>query len=525
MDMKTSKQRDPVLNGLKVLVMLPPGNKDHTLRLVRIIETAKARWNWRVDAICLPNDRDVFESLVAGGGKIFTRPRMLEIADWESDPVRSAAVDRRLKAAELATGVPAGQIVLGGEFGMGRGFVHSARILSPSPIAVRVLKDNQEPFRIVRRLFAAADETVAASKPDLVLASEWATPAHSIVWLAAASRDIPCVCIRRSKIRSDYCFWTTDRLMLNTSARDSAIAKQKSGAAVSEAAKAYLEAFREKPKMVKYIQTKWTGGPKRGWISWHKRFARNVASELIKGTVPNFDPALHASISSRLLGYNRRLLRSRTHRQYLRTFDEAQLESMKYIYFPMHKEPELALRFQATVWHDQRNTIQVLASCMPSGYRFLVREHRLNYGTRPTEYYRRLLQLPNVTLIDAFDSQFKYLRHADLIVTENGTSGWEGLILGRRTMTLARTLYDGAGLSIRVPDPDQLGAEILQALERPAVADPAIHERNLGYMVDAEFESTFLMSPEGTEAAVEHLARTIADVSGVRRPVATAAAS
>lgn len=525
MDMNTSKERDGVLQGLKVLVMLPPGNKEHTIRLVRIIEAAKARWHWRVDAICLPVDRYVFESLVEGGGKIYTRAKMMETADWESDPVRSAAVDRRLKAAELATGMPAGQIVLGGELGMGRGFVHTARILSPSPIAMRVLQDNQEPFRIVRRLFAKADETVAESKPDLVLASEWATPAHSVVWLAAASRDIPCIAIRRSKIRSDYCFWTTDRLMLNTLARDAALAKQKSGPAVSQAAKDYLEAFREKPKMVKYIQTKWAGGPKRGWFSWHKRFARNVASELIKGTAPKYDTALHPSISSRLLGYNRRLLRSRTHRKYFTTFDEAQLENMKYIYFPMHKEPELALRFQATAWHDQRNTIQVLASCLPSGYRFLVREHRLNYGTRPTEYYERLLKLPNVTLIDAFDSQFKYLRHADLIVTENGTSGWEGLILRRRTITLAQTLYDGAGLTIRITDPDHLAPAILQALERPAVADPVVHERNLGYMVDAEFESTFLMYEEGTDAAVDNLARAIKAVSGAARPVAAAVAS
>lgn len=525
MDMKTSDHRDHVLRGLKVLVMLPPGTKEHTMRLVRLAESAKARWDWQVDAICLPNDRHVFEGLVSGGGQIFTRPRMLEVADWESDKERSADVDRRLKAAELATGVSAGQLVLGGEFGIGRGFVHSARVLSPSPLAVRVLEDNQEPFRVIRRLFAAADDFVAASKPDLVLASEWATPAHSTVWLAAASRDIPCICIRRSKIRSDYCFWTADWLMLNAAARDAALAKQKSGAPVSEEAKAFLEVFREKPRMVKYIQTKWTGGVKRGWLSWHIRFARNVASEIIKGTEPKYDPALHASALSRLVGYNRRLLRSRTHRKFFQTFDDTQLENMKYIYFPMHKEPELALRFQATAWHDQRNTIQVLSSCLPAGYRLLVREHRLNYGTRPTEYYRRLLRLPNVALIDAFDSQFKYIRYADLIVTENGTTGWEGIILGRRVMTLARTLYDGADLTIRISDPDQLGIEILRALERPEVEDPVRHERNLGYMVDAEFESTFLMTEEGTDQAVEHLGRTIAAVSGAQKPVAVAAGS
>ncbi len=185
-------------------------------------------------------------------------------------------------------------------------------------------------------------------------------------------------------------------------------------------------------------------------------------------------------------------------------FDAAELAQTQYVYFPLHKETDLPLNFQAAGWFDQRNTIRLLASVMPSGYRFLVREHRHNYGFRPTRYYRELAQLPNVTFIDAYNSQFKYLQNADLIVTENGSSGWEGLLLGRKVLTLAPTFYDGAGFAKRVEAPVQLGAAIMEALQAPAVTDQAAYDEGLGCMVDAEYETTF--DANGREAALRQFA-------------------
>ncbi len=147
--------------------------------------------------------------------------------------------------------------------------------------------------------------------------------------------------------------------------------------------------------------------------------------------------------------YYRSLFMTWYHQRFMHTVDDAALAKMKYVYFPMHKEAELAQTFQATLWHDQRNTIRVLASTLPAGYRLLVREHRFNFGQRPNQFYRDMASIPNLLMIDPFDSQFKYLRNADLIVTENGSSGWEGLLLNRRVITLADTFYDGAGRDVK----------------------------------------------------------------------------
>jgi hypothetical protein len=139
-----------------------------------------------------------------------------------------------------------------------------------------------------------------------------------------------------------------------------------------------------------------------------------------------------------------------------------------------------------------------------------VREHRFNHGRRPPTFYRQLARLPNVVVIDPFESQFKYLKNADLVVTENGSSGWEGLMLGRRVITLAQTFYDGAGVATKVKDSNDLGGAIVDALATPAVADNAKRDQALGCMLDAERETSFSMASAGISTAIEALASMLA---------------
>jgi hypothetical protein len=77
------------------------------------------------------------------------------------------------------------------------------------------------------------------------------------------------------------------------------------------------------------------------------------------------------------------------------------------------------------------------------------------------------------------------------------------LLLGRRVLSLAQTFFDGAGRAFKLEKLDGLGAVIVQALAQPAVNEQAAHDRDLGCMVDAEYETTF--DPFEREAALDHL--------------------
>src|ERR1700674_274935 len=174
------------------------------------------------------------------------------------------------------------------------------------------------------------------------------------------------------------------------------------------------------------------------FLRWHVNYARVIIREvLLMFREP--DKSLREPALGRLLRYYRSLYLSYRQSFLVNTFDDETLAKIKYIYFPLHKEAELAQMYQATYWHNQINTVRILSSILPMGYRLLIREHRLNNGQRPTRYFKELSKIPNVTVIDALDSQFKYIRNAAVIVTENGSTGWEGLLFKKRVLLLSRT--------------------------------------------------------------------------------------
>ena len=190
--------------------------------------------------------------------------------------------------------------------------------------------------------------------------------------------------------------------------------------------------------------------------------------------------------------------------RFFRSFSADALREMRYLYVAMHKDPEQALNGQAPFWSNQYNTMALLCSVLPAGYKLLVREHRRNAGRRPTRFYRDLSRLPSVVLVDAFDDQFKYITNADLIVTENGSTGWEGLLLGRRVITLADNFYQAAGLARRVREPEELAATVVEMLQQQPVKDAAAHDQALGWVLDAEWETTVPLDED--DAALDLLA-------------------
>ena len=307
-------------------------------------------------------------------------------------------------------------------------------------------------------------------------------------------------------------------MLLHTASIERASAKRNSNReiTVSRGAETFAKSFSKSPQMVKYIATKWKRPGEVGWFLWHARFLRALPGKIL-AMARGERPDDRGTPIGMVLAYNRRYFSMERHKRSFSRFDDTSLADMKFLYFPMHKETDLTLVFQAPVWHDQRFTIQLIASCLPAGYCLLVREHRFNFGHRTTQFYKDLANLPNVILVDPFDSQFKYVRNADLIVTENSSTGLEGLLFGRRVVTIADNFYDGAGLTTRVSDPSKLGSAIIDALARPAVEDPEHHKRGLCCMYDAEQDTTFSGETNQLDRAFQLLEETFESALSNRR--------
>lgn len=125
---------------------------------------------------------------------------------------------------------------------------------------------------------------------------------------------------------------------------------------------------------------------------------------------------------------------------------------------------------------------------LPAGYKLLVREHKGNWGRRFGRWLKQVTRFPRTILTHPYDFQFPYIANADLIITDNGTAGWEGLMLGKPVVTVERTFYDPVGLAVPCKDINKLDKTILEALKTEISQEERDHQICL--FIDADHETT-----------------------------------
>jgi hypothetical protein len=76
-----------------------------------------------------------------------------------------------------------------------------------------------------------------------------------------------------------------------------------------------------------------------------------------------------------------------------------------------------------------------------------------------------------------------------LIITDNGTVGWEGLLLDKTVITLDRTFYETTELPINVSRASELDKHIIVALDGNNSFSGKEYDKRLGLFIDSERET------------------------------------
>lgn len=107
--------------------------------------------------------------------------------------------------------------------------------------------------------------------------------------------------------------------------------------------------------------------------------------------------------------------------------------SDKYIYFPLHYQPECTSNPQGGgVYYEQTIPIRILAESLPDNIYVYVKEHPTQfYGARTEEFYDELLKIPKVRLIKNGTNTYELIKHCVAVSTLIGTAGWEGVFAGK----------------------------------------------------------------------------------------------
>ncbi|MDH5525513.1 MAG: hypothetical protein OEY01_16205 [Desulfobulbaceae bacterium] len=113
----------------------------------------------------------------------------------------------------------------------------------------------------------------------------------------------------------------------------------------------------------------------------------------------------------------------------------------KYVYFPLHVQPEASTMLLAPYYLDQLSVLENISKSLPIGYRLVVKEHPSMLGRRAFGYYDRIKALSNTRLVFPFTDGFKIIQNSSAIVTITGTTGLEGLLYKKPVILLGSAYY------------------------------------------------------------------------------------
>ena len=163
----------------------------------------------------------------------------------------------------------------------------------------------------------------------------------------------------------------------------------------------------------------------------------------------------------------------------------------KYVYFPLHKDPEASTMVLSPYFTNQLAIIENIAKSLPADYSLVVKEHIPMIGFRPKNFYKKIKSFPKVKLVHPRFDQFTLIKNSSIVSVISGTAGLEALMLGKKVLLFEKeTPYEciKEGLIIE-SDFSKLNKRIIE-LEKINSTDD---QRLIKYLA-LIFQETFSMS-------------------------------
>jgi len=117
--------------------------------------------------------------------------------------------------------------------------------------------------------------------------------------------------------------------------------------------------------------------------------------------------------------------------------------STPFVYFPMGVDMEETLLIGAPFHTNQTEIIRHVAKSVPIGFKIYVKENAgqvTRYWRRVSEYYD-ILNIPNVEFIHPSYDSVNLLNKCALVITINGSSGFEASVHGKPVIVFSDTFY------------------------------------------------------------------------------------
>jgi hypothetical protein len=114
----------------------------------------------------------------------------------------------------------------------------------------------------------------------------------------------------------------------------------------------------------------------------------------------------------------------------------------KYVYFPLHLQPELTTSALGGIYVDQLLALERLSEILPLDWLVYVKENpKQTEMQRDAGFFQRMARLKNVILVPMESDSLALIRASQFVATITGTAGWEAISLGKKALIFGACWY------------------------------------------------------------------------------------
>lgn len=181
------------------------------------------------------------------------------------------------------------------------------------------------------------------------------------------------------------------------------------------------------------------------------RYLRDTLSRMrdIYGTLPDWRDPFAQFFHTNDLAYF----------EHLAQYEQQKLDlSQKYVYVPLHNQPEMSTSSLGGAFRDQVLMIEVLARHLPPDWLIYVKDNpRQGAFARGPMHFHRMTSIRGVRLAPLAASTHELSAHAQFVATVTGTAAWEAVRKGRPALVFGNAWYKSMpGIFPYHPDIDPL---------------------------------------------------------------------